>query len=92
MSRGTRNKIEDLRDHLFAALEGLSDTENPLDIERAKAISDVSQTIINSAKVEIDFLKVVGGSRGTNFIPHGSEEKPEPMPAFPRAGTVNGKH
>jgi len=70
MSRGTKNKIEDLRDHLFAALESLADKDEPMDIDRAKAISDVAQTIINSAKVEIDYLRAMGGERGaTNFIP-----------------------
>lgn len=62
-----KNKIEDLRNHLFATIEALSDEEKPMDIERAKAISDVAQTIINSAKVEVDFLNKVGGN-GTGFI------------------------
>jgi len=84
MSRGTRNKIEDLRNHLFAALEGLSDPDNPMDIERAKAISDVGQTIINSAKLEIDYLKTVGGTRAaTGFIPDESERPREASPFRP---------
>ncbi len=49
-----KNKMVDLRNHLFAALEGLSDPEKPMELERAKAIADVAQTIINSAKVEVD--------------------------------------
>lgn len=57
--------INDLRTHLFAALDGLSN--GSMDIDRAKAISDVSQTIINSAKVEIDHMKVAGGT-GSSFI------------------------
>lgn len=67
-----KNKIEDLRNHLFAALEGLADTDNPMDIARAKAISDVAQTIINSAKVECEFLKATDSVRGTGFIPDDS--------------------
>lgn len=63
-----KNKIEDLRNHLFACLESLADTEKPMEIERAKAIADVAQVIINSAKVEVDFINKVGGV-GTNFIP-----------------------
>ena len=63
-----KNKIEDLRNHLFATIEGLMDDEKPLDIDRAKAVADVAQVIINSAKVEIDFINKVGGN-GTNFIP-----------------------
>lgn len=57
-----RNKLSDLRDHLFAALEGLSDPDKPMEIERAKAIAEVAQTIINSAKVEVDAMKAIGGS------------------------------
>lgn len=60
--------ISALRSHLFAALAGLSDKENPMDIERAKAIADVGQVIINSAKVEVDHIRVVGG-KGSGFIP-----------------------
>lgn len=65
-----RNKIEDLRNHLFATLEALQDTEKPMDIERAKAISDVAQTIINSAKVEVDFAKVTGKTPSSVFLPN----------------------
>lgn len=61
-----KNKIEDLRNHLFAQLERLGDDkdmqdENKLatEINRAKAIADVSHAIINSAKLEIDFLKAI---------------------------------
>lgn len=62
-----KNKIEDLRNHLFAALEALGDKESPMEIERAHAIADVAQTIINSAKVEVDYMKIAGG-RGTDFL------------------------
>lgn len=66
-----KNKISDLRNHLFETLEALKDKENPMDLDRARAISDVAQTIINSAKVEVDFMKQTG-AMGTEFIP---EEK-----------------
>ena len=62
-----KNKMVDLRNHLFATLEALQDKESPMDIERAKTISGVAQTLINSAKVEVDFLKVAPGV-GTGFI------------------------
>lgn len=64
-----KNRIEDLRDHLFETIEALKDTENPMALDRAKAISDVAQTIINSAKVEVAFIKETGGMFGTGFIP-----------------------
>jgi hypothetical protein len=62
----TTNDITELRTHLFDALRGLKD--KTLDIDRAKAIVDMSQTIINTSKVEVEFLKVAGGT-GSGFIP-----------------------
>jgi hypothetical protein len=61
------NNIDELRRHLFATLEGLSDKDKPMEIERAKAIAEVAQTIINTAKVEVEHLKVAGGT-GTGFM------------------------
>lgn len=62
-----KNKIEDLRNHLFAALEGLADEEKPLDLERAKTIAAVAQTLINSAKVEVEYMEVTGQT-GSGFM------------------------
>jgi hypothetical protein len=42
-----------------------------MDLDRARTISDVAQTIINSAKVEVGFMKQTGAI-GSGFIP---EEK-----------------
>jgi len=67
-----KNKIEDLRNHLFETLESLKDKEAPMELERAETIAKVAQVIINSAKVEVDFLKHTGaaaGHAGTEFIP-----------------------
>ena len=64
-----KNKITDLRNHLFAALESLApDAEKPMDIERAKAIAEVAQVIVNSAKVEVDYIRAIDAVDGTGFI------------------------
>ena len=73
-----KNKIEDLRNHLFATIEALLDDDNPMELGRAKAISNAAQAIINSAKVEVDFLKVTGGIEGSGFIPY---EPRKPLPS-----------
>jgi hypothetical protein len=52
-----KNKLSDLNDHLFEALESLKDSDKPMEIARAKAISGVAQTIINAAKLQLDFYK-----------------------------------
>lgn len=69
-----RNKIEDLRNHLFATLEGLLDKDEPLEIDRAKAVADVAQVIVNSAKVEVDYFKAIGSTQQSKFI-EGNEPK-----------------
>lgn len=72
-----KNKIEDLRNHLFATIEAMQDKDEPMPIDRAKAIADVAQVIVNSAKVEVEFMKAVGGG-GTGFIPN--EKLPAGVP------------
>jgi hypothetical protein len=63
-----KNKINDLRNHLFEVIEMLKDDDqNSMTIEKAKAIVDVSQAIINTAKVEVDYIKATDGVRRTNY-------------------------
>lgn len=61
-----KNKISDLRDHLFETIEGLKD--GSIDIDKAKAISTVASTIIDSARVEVKFLEVVGVEDQSKFF------------------------
>lgn len=63
------NKMTDLRNHLFATLEALQDQEKPMDIERAKAIAEVGKVLVDSAKVEVMFIKAMDGDvKSTGFI------------------------
>lgn len=75
-----KNKITDLRDHLFETLEALKDEEKPMDIARAKAVADVAKQIIESAKVEVAHLKITGALSGTGFIPEEQPKLPAPAP------------
>lgn len=62
------NDINELRSHLFDALRGLKDKDAPMDIDRARAVSEVAKTLIESAKVECDYLRITGETQGTGFI------------------------
>jgi hypothetical protein len=74
------NTIEQLREHLFETLKALRDPANPMDVARAKTIADVAQVVINSAKVEVEHMKVSPGS-GTGFIPEANKiEGDKPLP------------
>lgn len=78
MSNSTNN-ITTLRDHLFDTLKGLQDRTNPMEIERAKAITDVAQVIINAAKVEVEHIRVTGGE-GSGFIPNAQRPTKPALP------------
>lgn len=85
-----KNKIEDLRNHLFETLEELKDKDKPMDLDRARAIADVSKVIVESAKVEVDFLKVTGGIRSTGFLPEDTSEAAREEAARPRPQLAAG--
>ena len=57
--------ISDLRDGLFEAMDMLK--KGTLTVEQAKAISEMSQVVINSAKVEVDYIKANNGGE-TPFL------------------------
>jgi len=69
-----QNKIEDVRNHLFATLEALRDKEEPMELARAKEIANVARVIVESAKVEVDFLKATGSRSSTGFLPIEDDE------------------
>ncbi len=62
--------INDMRKDLAATIKALKDNESGMTVEKAKAIGELSQTLINSAKVEVEMLKTVGRGRmaPTGFI------------------------
>jgi len=63
-----KNKINDLRNHLFSVLEELTDPDSTYDIAKAKVVADIAQVVVNSAKIENDFIRITGASHGTGFI------------------------
>lgn len=80
-----KNKLRDLRDHLFETIEALKDDEKPMEIERAKAISGVAQALIASAKVELQFLELTGQESQSEFL---CPTKSDPL--LPAASKPNG--
>jgi hypothetical protein len=60
-----KNKISDLRNHLFEQLERLNDNElsddkMKIEIERATAMSNIGKVIVESAKVQVDAMRIFG--------------------------------
>lgn len=55
--------IEDLREALFATLQGVKD--GSIDVEKARAVNELGKTICDTAKVEVDYIKASGGGEST---------------------------
>lgn len=60
-----KNKMSDIRHHLFQAIEDLK--SGKIDCEKAKQIAEIGQVIVNSAKVEVDFIRTAGLNQSTFF-------------------------
>lgn len=84
------NHISTVRQHMLDQLHDLR-TAKPgealdAEIRRAKGISDLAQTVINSAKVEVDYLQATG-QPSTPFLevspdaPYITQGKPNGEPA-----------
>lgn len=55
--------VEDLRRRLFEAIDGV--TSGKLSAADARVVSEIAQVIVNSAKVEVDYLRATdGGTSG----------------------------
>jgi hypothetical protein len=61
-----RDKIQDLRHHLFETIEMLKDKE--IDVNTARVIAEVGQVIVNTAKVEVSFIRATQSTEDTGFI------------------------
>ena len=72
-------KLDDLRDVLFQTLQGIKD--GSIDLDKARAINEVGKTLIDSAKVEVDYLRTTGGGE-SSFIDTaiGRDNLPEQLP------------
>ncbi len=57
--------ITDLRSILFDAIEGVK--TGGLDLDKAKTINELSRTLVDTARAEIDHVKICGGI-GSDFL------------------------
>lgn len=80
MSKPTHT-IADLRARLFEAIDGVRN--GSLDPDKARTVGDLAQVIVNTAKVEVDYLRANGGGEsafveavGRDNLPAISHEAP----------------
>jgi hypothetical protein len=68
--------LNDLRAALFDTLEGVK--AGTIDLEKARAINEIGKTLVDTAKVEVDFLRATEGD-SSSFI------QPEQAPRLEHA-------
>lgn len=74
--------IDQVRQSLLDTLADLRNRENPMDIERAKAVAQVAGVLVDTAKVENDYLKITGQDR-SNFLEMPPDGGQPQIPASP---------
>jgi hypothetical protein len=78
--------IDDLRRVLFDTINAVKDGQ--LDITKASIINDLSRTLVDTAKVEVDFLRVTKSDSSTFIAP--ATPAPVALPAPAAEGENNG--
>ena len=61
--------INALRDHLMQTLASLRDRENPMEPDRARAVAQVAGVLVDTARVEVDYIKATGSDRSDFMEP-----------------------
>jgi hypothetical protein len=64
--------MDQLREHLMQTLASLRDRENPMEPDRARAVAQVAGVLVDTARVEVDYLKATNQTQSAFF----SEERP----------------
>lgn len=86
--------INDLREALFETLQSVKSGE--MDLDRAKSVTDIGQAIINTAKVEVDYIRATGGDAQSKFIESpakklaGTSLPSGPSPVVTRSHRIGG--
>lgn len=62
----SKNRLEDMRNHLFAAMERLNDEsmdkkQMDEEIKKANALASLGNVLVLSAKVELNYMREIHG-------------------------------
>ncbi len=77
------HSIAGLRARLFAAIDGVRD--GSLDVERAEVIGELAQVVVNTARVEVDYVRANGGGESEFIEAVGQQQKlPQGITAITR--------
>jgi hypothetical protein len=63
----TSPHISELRQQLLDTLKDLRNREQPMEPDRARAVAQVASVLVDSAKVEVEYIRATGADR-SDFI------------------------
>lgn len=75
--------LDDLRATLFATIDAVKSGQ--MELDKARAINEIGKTIVDTAKVEVDYIRAVDGEAKSSFIPAGPA-----APRLPSSPPQNG--
>ncbi len=75
-----------VRQQLLDTLTDLRNREQPMDVDRARAVAQVASVLVDTAKVEVDYLKVTHSDR-SDFL-----EVPPTAPQLPAPSSLPTPH
>ena len=67
-----------LRKHLMSTLADLRDRDNPMEPDLARAVAQVAGVLVDTARVEVEFLKATGAEK-SKFL--GDQQEAPALPA-----------
>jgi ribosomal protein L12E/L44/L45/RPP1/RPP2 len=70
--------LENVRLHLLNTLADLRNPEAPMEIDRARAVAQVAGVLVDTARVEVDYIKACGGKDSSNFLESGATQEGAP--------------
>ncbi len=88
----TNPHINQLREQLLATLADLRNTTQPMEPDRARAVAQVAGVLVDSARVEVEYLKATGQDRsafleapaGSNVVRIDGPSAHNPFPTVTR--------
>lgn len=82
--------INQLRKHLMDTLADLRNRDNPMEPDRARAVAQVASVLVDTAKVEVDYLKATGQT-STTFLEQPADASVAQLGAEAPSGYSQGK-
>lgn len=83
------DNISTVRRHMLDQLRALRQApageQLALEIRRSKAVTEVAQTIINAARVEVDYVNAVRGAAESPFLQAPDAATPPAIPTKPQS-------